>query len=134
MRALDGRLRTARSGESVPPTLHASIMRAVRTPRSQRLSLREHVLRWLPVPALALLLVTGVWWASSRAGREAVTSDLAILSRPLPGVGSAWDEGRELTQTATFAVMAPLSGEMELLNRDLQRAVAFLADSLPKGL
>jgi hypothetical protein len=43
----------------------------------------------------------------------------------------ALDQGTELTQKAPALALAPLSTELELLNRDLEKAVNFIVASVP---
>jgi len=43
----------------------------------------------------------------------------------------AMEQGRELTQMAPDVALAPLMGEMELLNRDVQTAVNLVVATMP---
>lgn len=80
------------------------------------------ILRWLPAPALALLAVGGLWWSFTRPAHDPA---------PLAAGAAALEQSREFTQNAPGAVLAPLSEEMEHLNRDVRHAVEFLVASVP---
>src|SRR5688572_22242527 len=123
MRALDLGLKAAQPVQAVPAELHDSVMRAVRgASRDRERQSSPKVLRWLPAPALALLFVGGIWWTMNRPKQE---------SQPLETAVAALQRSHELTQQAPVAVLAPLSKEMEFLNRDLRNAVEFLVASVP---
>jgi hypothetical protein len=79
-------------------------------------------LRWLTAPALGLLVVGGVWWALNRSEPEL---------QPLAGAGAALEQSHLLARQTPAAVLAPLSKEMESLNRDFRNAVEFLVASVP---
>ncbi len=124
---VERRLRSVSPAPCAPPGLHAAVMRAVRGASAKPARRPDPVIwRWLPAPALALLVCAGLWWASRPA-------PVAIESRPiaLPAAGAALDQGYELTQQAPAAALAPLSKEMENLQRDLRNAVEFLMASMP---
>lgn len=122
-RLLDRRLKSAQPAQTVPDGLHDSVMRAVRgASRDQERQSARTVLRWLPAPALALLIVGGVWWMLNRSEPE---------SQSLATAGAALERSHQLTQQAPAAVLAPLSQEMESLNRDIRNAVEFLVASVP---
>lgn len=80
------------------------------------------VLRWLPAPALALLLVAGLWWALSQPANPPPTLTTAVATL---------EQSHQLTQQAPAAALAPLSKEMEALNRDFRNAVQILLASVP---
>jgi hypothetical protein len=122
-RSLDRRLKAARPRQQVPPGLHAAVMCAVRSAAgTQELESGPTLLRWLPAPALALLVVGGLWWALNRSEPE---------PQPLTTAADALERSHQLTQQAPAAVLAPLSKEMESLNRDFRNAVEFLVASVP---
>jgi len=122
-RLLDRRLKSAQPAQTVPDGLHDSVMRAVRSAsRACERQSAPKVLRWLPVPALALLIVGGIWWMLNRSQPE---------SQSLATAGAALERSHQLTQQAPAAVLAPLSKEMESLNRDFRNAVEFLVASVP---
>jgi hypothetical protein len=149
MRELDRRLKSAQPAQAPPPGLRDSVLRAVhraaKTAEPLALSQsdgervafrpgegtargssvwwwRKVAARWLPAPALALLVVGSVWWMLSRPQPE---------SQPLTTAGAALERSHELAQQAPAAVLAPLSKEMESLNRDFRNAVQFLVASVP---
>jgi hypothetical protein len=125
IRRLEDELRRTKTDDPLPPGLHDSIVRAVRTaahsparPPAPRLLL----LRWVAAPAFALVVAACVWWALAR--QSPVTPTLAVTTIALK-------EGQTMPQQASAAMLAPLSEEMELLHRDLRSAVDFLAASVP---
>jgi hypothetical protein len=123
MQSLDRQLKAPQPTKPVPAALHASVMRAVcAAAKSQKRQSTPAVLRWLPAPALALLAVFGLWWFLNRSPHE---------PQSLMAATAALEQSHELTQKAPAAVLAPLSQEMEHLNRDFQSAVEFLMASVP---
>ena len=124
MRALDRQLRAAQPTSPVPTALHASVMRAVRAATdSQERQSAPRVLRWLWAPAaLAVLVAFDLWLSSSRSPHESPSMTVAAI---------ALEQGQEMAQKAPEVVLAPLSQEMNNLNRDFQNAVDFLVASVP---
>jgi hypothetical protein len=147
MHKVECRLKSVQPAHDVPPGLHDSVMRAVRgASRAQEplapsdgetvafkpyegnacvLSVRwwcEVAPRWLTAPVLALLVVGSVWWALNRSEPEL---------QPLAGAGAALEQSHLLMRQTPAAVLAPLSNEMESLNRDFRNAVEFLVASVP---
>lgn len=123
VRSLDRRLKSVQPAHTVPPGLHDSVMRAVRgASRDQERQSAPKLLRGLPAPALALLVVGGLWLTLNRSEPE---------SQPLPTASDALEQSHKLTRQAPAAVLAPLSKEMESLNRDFRNAVDFLVASVP---
>jgi hypothetical protein len=124
---VERRLRSATPARCAPPGLHASVMRAVRAASAKPVRRSTPtVWRWLPAPALALLVCAGLWWASRPAPNPVELRPMA-----LPAAGAALDQSYELTRQAPAAAIAPLSKEMENLQRDLRNAVEFLMASVP---
>src|SRR6266542_4483160 len=67
LQALDQRLRATQPTPPVPAALHASLMRAVRAAaKSQERQRAPGIWRWLPAPALAVLVAFGLWWSLNR--------------------------------------------------------------------
>jgi len=123
LRSLDCCLKSAQSGQPVPAGLHDLVMRAVRgASRTQKQLFAPTILRWLPAPALALLVVAGVWWILSRSESK---------PQSMVTAAAALEQSLQLTQQAPAAVLAPLSQEMENLNRDFRNAVEVLVASVP---
>jgi len=122
-RLLDCRLKSVQPVQTVPDGLHESVMNAVRSAsRTQEQQFAPKMLRWLPAPALALLIVGWIWWAFNREEQE---------PQSLTTAGAVLEQSYELTRQAPAAVLAPLSNEMESLNRDFRNAVDFLVASVP---
>lgn len=130
LRAMDSRLRASRVGDDVPSGLHGSIMRAVRNSTKESEPVLLAVL-WprLAVVTIVLALGVGVFWSLNRVPvkvAEAVSSTEAA-----PSLVAVIEQGHVLTQAAPEAVLGPLSGEWELLNNDIQKAVNFVVASVP---
>jgi len=123
MKSLDRQLKAAQPTKEVPTVLHESILRAVyAADRAQQRQAAPAVWRWLPAPALALLAVIGLWSSLNRAPHE--SQSLAVTT-------AALEQSHAITQTVPAAVLAPLSEEMEYLNRDFHSAVDFLLATVP---
>ena len=121
--ALDQRLKATRPTTPVPAALHASLMCSVRAAaEAQERQRAPGILRWLPAPALALLVACGLWWSLNRSPQD---------SPSLTFAATALEQGHEIAQKSPEVVLAPLAQEMDNLNRDFQNAVAFLAASMP---
>jgi hypothetical protein len=120
---LETELRRSTPNGAVPPDLHDSILGAVRAaaPSPQREPTRL-LWRGLAAPGLALLAVGGLWWALSRPAGPAP---------PLLAAARTLEEGQALPQTVSAAMLAPLSQEMEFVDRDLRNTVEFLLASVP---
>ena len=83
-------------------------------------------MRWLAAPAGAVLLLMAVWLALRSPGRPLVQDrpSLAVVTIALEMSG-------QLAHTVPSAVVAPLSDELERLNRDLDDTAQFILASLP---
>jgi len=123
---MDRNLRKSREGVELPPGLHASIMRAVgKSGEESELLLTALLWRRVAVAALVLAVGAMVVWSVNRP-----TTKVDLRVSP-PSLTAAIEQGQQLTQAAPNAVLGPLSGEMDLLNRDLQNAMNFVAASVP---
>lgn len=130
LRAMDLKLRESRAAKNVPPGLHDSVMRAVRTSSTEsEPAPTAFLLRRLAVAALVLAVMGGVFWSLNRV--PAKMADAASSTKAPPSFAAAFEQGHELTQAAPKAVLGPLSGEWELLNVDFQNAINFVAASVP---
>jgi hypothetical protein len=129
LQSLDYRLKTAPVSDTVPAGLHSATMGALRSATQQEeLSVWRQLL-WLPAPALAVVILVGVLWATRQ---PPVKTNLAVRQpQSLAAATVALDQGTELTQKAPALALAPLSTELELLNRDLEKAINFVVASLP---
>lgn len=129
LRAMDHDLRASRAPGVVPTDLHAAVMRAVQQSRRET-EPGVPVFWWWRLAATALVLAVGlggVWFGP----RPATPVADGLPEEMPPSFAVAFDRGHELTQAAPKAVLAPLAGEMDLLNRDIQNAVNFLAANVP---
>ena len=127
MTALDRALKQSVPRPETPPSLHRSIMQAVQaTERPAATRPELTVLRWLPAPALAVFVLLAVWLAPRRPVPPLV-QDMQSLS----AATTALDIGGQMARAVPSAVVAPLSDELERLNRDLNNTAQFLLASLP---
>jgi len=84
------------------------------------------VLRWVPVPVFAVMLVLVAVWVLQSPVRTPVQN-----AQPLAAAASALQLGDQMVRTMPTVVVAPLSDELERLNRDLDKTAQFLLASLP---
>jgi len=127
MVALDRALKETVPIVEAPPWLHGAIMEAVRAARRPaRPARRPALLRWLPAPALALMLVVTTVWLMHRPAQTPAQNaqTLATATSPL-------QFGNQMVQAMPSAMVAPLSDELERLNQDLGKTAQFLLASLP---
>jgi hypothetical protein len=127
MTALDRALKQTRPKPQAPSGLHRSIMQAVRVAENPAAAPRGlAVLRWVAAPVVTLLALAVGWHALHDPVRPPAqdTQSLAAATTVLEMSG-------QLAQTVPSAVVAPLSDELERLNRDLNNTAQFLLASLP---
>jgi anti-sigma factor RsiW len=130
LRAMDHELRQSRTNTFVPTGLHTSIMRAVQKSRRESEPAPPGLLwRRLAATALVLAVGAGLFWSVNRPARNVEAGSPIVETAP--SFAAAFDRGHELTQAVPEAVLGPLAGEMELLNRDFQKAMSFLAANMP---
>ena len=126
MMALDRALKETAPRAEAPASLHQSIMQAVRAANRPAAAPRQpSVLRWVPVPVFAVMVVLGVVWMLQSPVRTVQTG------QPLAAATTALQLGNQMVRTMPTAVVAPLSDEWERLNRDLDKTAQFLLASLP---
>lgn len=107
-----------------PPNLHGAIMSAVRKEATHSANRTiSPILRWLPAPALAALLIWAIVHFTSTGSDS--RSEMFVST-----ISSLNDE-MELAQTTPQDVMAPLTEELKRLNHDVEEARSFLLASLP---
>ena len=128
MAALDRALRRTAPRPHGPPSLHSSIMRAVR--QAARPAVKTWrawaFLRWVPAPvvgALGLMIVLSAARGPARPTVQA-TQSLAVATTALKA-------GGEMARAVPSAVVSPLTDELTKLNRDLDNTAQFLLASLP---
>ena len=127
MVALDRALKETAPKVEAPASLHGSIMQAVRAAERPATPARQPtVLRWLPAPAMALMLILVVLWVMHRPARTPAQD-----AQTLATATSALHFGNEMVQTMPSAMVAPLSDELDRLNQDLDKTAQFLLASLP---
>ena len=112
---------------SAPPSLHGSIMRAVRAAERpvaapQGLSF----LKWLPAPALVALVLLVAWHVQRGQVRPPAPDPQSLAAAT-----AALEMGGQMAQAMPSAVVAPLAAELERLNQDLNNTAQFLLASLP---
>ncbi len=129
--ALARKLKQTAPGKEPPPGLHSEIMRAVRASGkgrmrgSPRLDASAWMARWWGVPASAALLVLLLWWIP-QLERQGQTTAPALHT-----AAEILDLSDGLTQAAPVTALAPLSEELDRLNRDLGNAAETFLASVP---
>jgi hypothetical protein len=126
--ALDRALRQTTPEPKAPASLHCSIMQAVAQAANDHATAPREpgVPHWAPVPVLALVLVLAAWWLLRSPVRQPAQD-----AQSLAAVTTALDMGGQMAQRAPSAMVAPLSDELERLNRDLDNTAQFLLASVP---
>jgi hypothetical protein len=125
--ALDRALRQPAPEPEVPASLHRSIMQAVQAAdRPVRAGRQLLWLRWAPLPALAAIVLLAVWWGLHSPVRQSAPD-----TQSLAAATAALEMSGQLARAVPSAMVAPLSGELERLNRDLDNTAQFLLASLP---
>ena len=128
MTELDHALKQTAPKPHAPPSLHGSIMRAVRAVERPAANARRELafLRWLPVPVAALLALMVVWHAARGPARLPVQD-----AQPLAVATTALQVSGEMARAVPSAVVSPLADELKKLNLDLDNTAQFLLASLP---
>ena len=132
--ALETALRESAPKSEFPDALHGSIIGAIHMARRHRHHhlARMHFVRrilathWLRAPALASLVLAGVWFVAHR-GPQKVSS----TAGPLAEFSTAFAASRELVDAAPSEAVRPLADELNNVNRDLDRTAKFLLANLP---
>ena len=128
---LDQALKNSRPVPETSASLHAAIMRAVRTAEPEPAYHWQKIWpRLIPATALALLVLLGIFGASNYSRQPAAILQPAELSS-LAVASSVLETGGQLIQEMPDAALSPLNEEMQQLNRDLDGAKKFLLASLP---
>jgi len=125
--ALELALTHSRPIPAASPALHASIMRAIRSPEPARAcACPEYRSRLMPAAALALLLLSafGAWRLTKRSEVISPATSMAVA-------GTALETGCQLVRAMPDTALSPLTNERLWLDRDLVRAREFLLASLP---
>jgi hypothetical protein len=128
MAALDRALKQTVPKPDTPPSLHSSIMRAVRVAERPAAETGRELtlLRWLPASVVAVLVVMVAWYVARGPARLPMqdAQSLAVAT-------TALEMGGQVAQAVPSAVVTPLSDELEKVNRDLNSTAQFLLASLP---
>ncbi len=127
MAGLDRALKQASRNLGSPPGLHRSIMRAVGA--AERQTEAPHglsVLCWVGTSVVTLLTLL-VALHALRGPVRPPTGD----TQSLAGATTALEMSGVLAQRVPSAVVAPLSDELERVNRDLDNTAQFVLASLP---
>jgi hypothetical protein len=82
--------------------------------------------RWLPVSALAVVVLIGAWLAAHHPAGPATSN-----TQSLPEISTAFTTSREIVDALPSATVGPLSNELDNVNRDLDRTAEFLLATLP---
>jgi hypothetical protein len=137
-RLLQQRSRLPQAG--LPPSLHVSIMRAVREDtavQDEPSRLRERpaaalALGWSGAAAMALLVIMGGWkllQSPSHTSRPVPPPvQLVAVTVPLPAVAPL---AEQVTSNGAALLVLPVKRQMESLSRDAQDVARFLLASLP---
>lgn len=127
--AVDDALRKSKPELKTTAGLHSSIMRAVRG--QAEVSRQPRIvpwLRWLAAPAATALVLAGVWLViHPAAGPEPRPASPELLGAP----AVALELPHQIARTVPAEMLAPLSEELDRVNRDLDRTKEFLIASLP---
>lgn len=126
--ALDRALSQTAPEPKAPASLHCAIMQAVAEAANGPVTARRErgMLRWAFVPGFVLIVMLGVWWVLHNPVQQPRQN-----AQSLAGVTTALDMSGQMAQTMPSAMVAPLSVELERLNRDLDNTAQFLLASLP---
>lgn len=119
---IETELRRSAPASQVPEGLHDDILRAVNAARTAPNPPRPTSGIPLRLALMALLIVTVGLWASLRPG---------VSTPRLEGMGLALQTTQQMPERASDVVIAPLAQELNFLDRDFRRAVAFVAASVP---
>ncbi len=130
MVSLDGALRSTRSRNDAPPWLHGWVMGSVRKNAIPKQAPRWSVrVAWASgaVAALALALLCWTIYSSREPQLQRQEADAGSFE----AASSALRLGNDMAQIAPTAMVAPLSNELDQLNKDLNKTAEFLLASLP---
>ena len=127
VRGVDRELKGAAPKTEPPPGLHRAIMGAVRAAEEPAQAPRALAAwRWVAAPVVTLLALVMAWYVL-RGPVRPPTRD----TQSLAAATTALEMSGQLAQTMPAAVVAPLSDELERLNRDLDNTAQFILASLP---
>lgn len=124
---VDHALRATAPRPRAPASLHRLIMRAVeRGERPAAAWYGPALLRWLAVPAVAVVALLLAWYCVRGPARPPAPERDALVAS-----ASALEIGGRIAQAIPSAVVAPLADELERLSCDLNNAGKYLLASLP---
>jgi hypothetical protein len=127
--SLDHDLRKTKPARVVSPSLHNAIVRAVVAQESSgRMRHRPTLtLRWGVFAAMLVLAVAG-WQLWLKPTKDAAA---ASERQSLSAAAQVLEASGEMGRQVPAAALAPLSGELERINLDLDNAAQFVIASLP---
>jgi hypothetical protein len=125
---LDVALRATTPEPGILPSLHSSIMRAVRRVERAQPRQKVGVPWWLPASALPALVVVILWWGLQAGQRGLKPAD---TTQPLAAAGEALEMGDEFARTVPSSVVMPVADELDRFQRDLDSTTDFLLASIP---
>jgi len=134
-------LRSQAEPTVVPDGLHEAIMNSIRACRKELPAHRDLAtpsrpgkagggsrfdafLRWIPAPALGLVILLAYVTTRPDAGS-------ANTAGPLPVASALLVRGVDLTASGPYSLVSPLTDEYRRLDLDLKRTAAFLLSSIP---
>jgi hypothetical protein len=128
---VDRALKREKLPESMPGGLHGSIMRAVAQSRSSEAEPRILMPRWMPAMGVAVMLVFVLLWGL-RLNQQ--SSQRAAGVETLAAATEALQISKDFAQTIPAKVVAPVSGELQKINQDVDATAKFLVASIPEPL
>lgn len=129
--ALDQALANLPSESAIPPSLHGSIMRAVRAARCPSPTRRTRGWwLWLPATAGAAAVLIGLFWWVRPAAKHPTPANQPI-AKTLVAPATALALGDPVNWPMPISGVAPLTEELDRLNHDLDKTAQFLLACLP---
>jgi hypothetical protein len=131
---MDEVLRSTERKTRIPLSLHSSIMHAVRKADRHSESKGHHqrtgLVDWLPLPiGAAAAIVLG--WILIRHQATPIPSSSGSGPQSITLAFSPFEFRDEVVKSVPSVVFAPLTNELQLINKDLERTADFLLASLP---
>lgn len=126
----DRSLKQEKPAIKAPTSLHQSILRAVRVAQPRTEPVRAPaLLRWWPAPALTVLVALGLWSAFHKTAAPVAPG--AAEAQPLAGAATVLEVGDRIARGIPVQAVAPMTEELNRLNRDLESTAQFLLANVP---